>query len=845
MGTAGRQGTALHFPDRMLRAFDDMASYPLVIVEAPMGYGKTTAVRTFLARQDRKAIWLRVFDANLSAFWHDFCACFTTIDEKAATRLAAHPPLDDAATGDVLRMLQALPLSGGLTLVVDDYHLVAGTQTDRCFSRLIQAQLPGLQVILVTRAIRMPEREELRLKGLLYTIDKQLLSFDAADVAAYCRHNGASLRKGEAESLHGWSEGWISALYLALLAHSANGRWETAASVDALMQSAVYAPLDARAQRLLRCMSLFERFTPEMAAHVCNEPQAGDILSDLVARNAFIRADPASGDLQVHRLFNGFLREQLDHDDATDAATLHNRAGSWFQTRHDALAAMRHFHAAGNFDDLLGVLAVNRGHVLRIEQKGLLLSVLAECPADVLDRHPVALLVAALCLTTFDEMEMAISLAGRVQTLLSEGAFSPDESARLDAELTLFQSFGCYNDIGAMGVFCREAAAICDLPVRFMDTSGSWTFDAPSVQYMFHREPGTLDEVTALLRDSLHHYNRLTGGHGAGADQLIAAEAAYLRGDAVEAEIGANRALFAAERAHQHDLVIAARFLQARLSMIAGRIADMAAHLDAMARTIADNRAWHLTGMQEMCQGYLYGCLCRLPEIPSWLAEGDGRFEDRLFQQARGFAQMVHARALLLRQAHLRLIGITDGMLASVQVFPSQAAVIHLHLCRAAACAKAFRQDQALADMTTALAAAAPDGLVMPFIENYDLACELLDMLHGRNVHHAFIDRIQAVAATVRPAMERCIREQSQREQAEKTRPRLSDREAQVAKMAAEGLSNRLIGQRLHITENTVKTLLKNVFEKLDIHARALLPQALARVSHPVGDGMADSQPVQ
>ena len=49
----------------------------------------------------------------------------------------------------------------------------------------------------------------------------------------------------------------------------------------------------------------------------------------------------------------------------------------------------------------------------------------------------------------------------------------------------------------------------------------------------------------------------------------------------------------------------------------------------------------------------------------------------------------------------------------------------------------------------------------------------------------------------------------------------LSDREEEVLRLVAEGLTNRTIAGKLNITENTVKYHLKNILEKLHMHNRA------------------------
>jgi DNA-binding NarL/FixJ family response regulator len=50
--------------------------------------------------------------------------------------------------------------------------------------------------------------------------------------------------------------------------------------------------------------------------------------------------------------------------------------------------------------------------------------------------------------------------------------------------------------------------------------------------------------------------------------------------------------------------------------------------------------------------------------------------------------------------------------------------------------------------------------------------------------------------------------------------PRLTDREMEVLSLVAEGLNNREIGQRLFISENTVKNHIRNILEKLHLHSR-------------------------
>ena len=59
-------------------------------------------------------------------------------------------------------------------------------------------------------------------------------------------------------------------------------------------------------------------------------------------------------------------------------------------------------------------------------------------------------------------------------------------------------------------------------------------------------------------------------------------------------------------------------------------------------------------------------------------------------------------------------------------------------------------------------------------------------------------------------------------------RDQLTAQELQIAQLAADGLSNREIGQRLYLSHRTISTHLYRVFPKLGITSRAELSAALA-----------------
>ncbi|MEL7654764.1 MAG: helix-turn-helix transcriptional regulator, partial [Bacillota bacterium] len=110
----------LYFPDRITEAMKEIFDYPLTIVEAPMGYGKTTAVKENLSNDNANILWLKIHDGSTHNFWNGFCRVLAEIDARLASNLEELGfPNDQVSFREALKLIVNIELPGKTVLVID------------------------------------------------------------------------------------------------------------------------------------------------------------------------------------------------------------------------------------------------------------------------------------------------------------------------------------------------------------------------------------------------------------------------------------------------------------------------------------------------------------------------------------------------------------------------------------------------------------------------------------------------------------------------------------------------------------------------------------------------------
>ena len=815
---------AIYFTDKLRCQMAQLLNFPCTLVEAPMGYGKTTAVREYLKSTDAHVLWHRVYDGSVSGFWITFSRLFRELDRDRSEDLERLGfPNDSVSMQEALKLIEEIEFPAETVLVIDDYHLISATDVSRFIWFLVVNEIDHLHIVLTARFVERLKIEELSLKGYLYHLEKEIFELTPNEITEYYKLCGISLRAAEANQLFAITEGWISALYLLMLSANETHSFMDTNNIQRLIKDSIFDPFSEEIKDFILCLCIFDSFTMGQAIHMWGDERADLLLAEVRGKNAFVNFDADAKTYQIHSIFTSFLRELLEKKDSAYKQRLYEKAGHWCLEAGNLPAAMHYFYMAGDFENLLCTAELDKAS--GNEKKELVIKYFEQCPPECKKRHPVALLVYAMALMAFNEMDLFQKTCSELALLIRDSNMDAESAQSLTGELELLLSFTRYNDIMGMSEHHKRACALLKKPSVFMDTTGSWTFGSPSVLYMFYRESGKLEQVVNDMKEAMPYYYRLTNGHGTGAEQLMEAEWHFCKGDFENAEIAVHQALYLADGAHQPNMTLCALFLQARMVLMRGDYASVLDLLRKIHEAVEKNRLYALIHTVDMCEGFIHACLKQRDKIPEWLAEGNFS-SSRLYFPARAFSNIIYGRALLLNGDYMKLLGISGQFFGIASVFPNILPNIYTAIYVGAANERIYRRGEAVAAIRQALELAVPDKVYMPFVENCDFIKPLLDEIYNEGMYHEDITKILELYSSYEKAVEHINRTYFAED-----KPQLSEREEEIARLASEGFSNRQIGEKLFISENTVKKHLKGVFEKLGVSSRSLLMQHFDSIS--------------
>ena len=798
---------ATYISERLQESLRPISRCAMTTVVAPMGYGKTTAVSWYLDERVRaetaRVVRISVYSDNLAILWRSAQDAFARAGLGFLREYDC--PADDVG-GSMLADDLCHELAGDVPcyLFLDDFHLL----TDRrvtAFLCTLAGRLPGnVHLIVASRDRFLPAVETVRLGARVYQIGTEQLRLNHTELAVYAHRCGTELSDAQVEELLYSSEGWFSAVYLNLRTlHEQGALPDRRSDIYATFTAAMIDPLPERQREFLAVMGLADEFSEDMARFVTGDADAGEILAALTAQNAFVKRLPDGVTYRFHHMMKECAERCFEALSAEKRALYQARCGAWYERHGQYLHAMAAYRRSGDYEGLLRVVQADAGILLASLHPAEVLAALDECPDGVLKAHPLALLVLMRRMFTWRQIPRMMALKALLLAAIEEHPEMPErERGDLLGECDLIMSFLCYNDISAMSRLHRSASAQMSRPAISIRSDGGWTFGSPSVLMMFHRTAGALESELAEMDECMPHYYKITGGHGRGAERIMAAEAAYMQGRFTDAHIALESAYAQIEGNGQVNMALCCDFLAWRLAL----------HTDAALRCPPEARRaellrQHNASWLQLWNGvsaYCHAVRGETERIPAVFAR-HRLAEVNTLAPGRPMVEMIENQVYLAQGAYAKVIGRGAELLAVCGGMHYALVALHLRIQTAAAYAQLGKREEARAWLAEALADAAPDGFVMPFVENYDALASLL----AEQKDCPLMARIEALGQAAR------------RRLAVENRPpelaSLTEREYGIVCLMGQRLSNREIAERLFLSEGSVKQYVNQIYSKLHI----------------------------
>ncbi|MDN5300364.1 MAG: LuxR family transcriptional regulator, maltose regulon positive regulatory protein [Clostridiales bacterium] len=811
----------LYFTPRLLKTLERIWAYPLTIVEAPMGYGKTTAVKYFLERAEADVLWLKVYDELIDHFWDEFAGLFDSFNEDLYRRLIQiGVPNDAVSLRETLKLLGSLELKKPCVLVIDDYHLIDSPEINHFITTLAANEIDALRIVLTGRYTKLHHLEELVLKGLLYHVTKENLEMTEGEIIDYYHACGVSIDGEQAKWLFNATEGWISALYLMMLSYIEEGVLEPPESIYKLIEKIVYTPLSENEKALMAMLSIFDNFTLKQARFIWDDESVQRVLENTVQKNAFINYDVRTKFYQIHSLFREYLREVLETKSPDFKAHLYRQAAAWYSKQQDFFTARQFWHACGDFEAILQSIKTEKVKNSTLQSVTALYQYIQECPVAIKRRYPYALLIMATHMILHNEFQTFGILCKEVaENIGTNNDFSVTQRQAIYGELELMRGIAAFNDLDQMAAHFERAWDLLGKSTAIFDINSDWTHGSPSILYLYYRESGKLQTHLNIMIEKLPRYRRLTKAHGNGAEYMMEAEWHYHRGDFVNAEIALNRAIHMAQSSDQWSIELSGIYLQMRIDLMKQDYYHMFELLHRMREEMTNRVEYQYLHKVELCEISFYAQLDQKFKIPESLGRPE-RGDIRLLHANYAMFNIIYGRVMLINERYTELLGSVPHFLKIASIYPTLLGSIYTYLYAAAANWKLKRVDAARADLEKALSIAMPDQLYMPFVENADylepLLKERLFSEQFREDAERVLELYQSYASAKEAVKQKYFPEE---------KDKLTEREYEVALLASQGHTNKEIADKLYISQNTVKFALKSIFAKLSIKSRALLKQ--------------------
>jgi LuxR family transcriptional regulator, maltose regulon positive regulatory protein len=344
-----------HAVSRCLQADSSM-----ILILAPAGYGKTTALSQWDDADPRPFQWISLdwrhndpalFLASVAAALNEV----EPLEEFVIAPLTTTNPNLELATSRICDALAER--SQPLVLVLDDLHLIENPLTLRPLPPIVEAMPGGVTVALATRGQVGLPLGRLRAQHMVTDLGVADLRMSVDEAAELLGEAGLDLDRGQIEDLNEHAEGWPAGLYLAALSLSTADDVGAALSrfygddrlVADYLRDEFLAALPAADLGFLIRTSVLDRLSGPLCDAILDQGGCAEALRRLSRSNLLLSPlDNREHEYRCHALLREMLESELERLGRQKKSELHLRASRWYAAAGDSDRAAMQAIASGH-----------------------------------------------------------------------------------------------------------------------------------------------------------------------------------------------------------------------------------------------------------------------------------------------------------------------------------------------------------------------------------------------------------------------------------------------------------------------------------------------------------------
>ena len=311
---------------RLIEDFSAYSHNKLTILSAPSGYGKTVLISQFASVAGTPIVWYQLdeFDNDFTLFIRYFVAAISKkIPRFGDQTLNLIEKFEDASIRAIVAFITnelEARAKNGLTVILDDYHLINEILIHQFVEELIKYLPEGVRLVISSRHAVPINIIRLKVHGLVNELTYNHLKFNYDEIRTLFdfSKDGAE-SKDVIEKYQLETDGWIAALSLIRTASLQKSfgkdlplKWESHDAIYRYFAEEIYKQLPNELQKFLIHTSILDTLTPDICDILAETENSRDMIEKILGENLFlVRIEGEEPSYQYHNLFKNFLQDHL------------------------------------------------------------------------------------------------------------------------------------------------------------------------------------------------------------------------------------------------------------------------------------------------------------------------------------------------------------------------------------------------------------------------------------------------------------------------------------------------------------------------------------------------------